>query len=88
MPSFLAGSDDDKPLAAGQDPPSSGVVSYAAVAPSAVASAVLFEAKSASGARFSLLTNQQSAAVGSNRVAQSTSAPKSESSDFKRLRSH
>lgn len=72
------GNDEDIPLAAGQHPPLCGVASRAYIASSGVPSAVLSEAKSAGGTRFTLLTNQPSAAVASNWTAESISPPKSD----------
>lgn len=79
----LAGSDDNRSLAVGEGSISSEIARQAAFAPLIVAGVVLLEANSASVTRSTLLTNQPSAVVASNRKAESKSSPKSDSGDIK-----
>lgn len=72
-----AGSADDRLLGACKAPSSSCVAGEAVAAPSAAAVTVSSKAKSASGTRFTLLTNQPSAVDTCNEAAESTSPPKS-----------
>lgn len=74
---FLSWSDDDKPVPVARGPPSSGLVSRDVVVTSAAPAAVPFEAKSGSGTRSTLLTNQPSTEIASTRMVESTSPPKS-----------
>lgn len=80
----LTGSDDDKPLAGGQCPPSSDVASHAADAPSVTTGRVLSEANSVSATRSTLQMSQPSVAAASDGTAKSTSPSKSKSGGFKR----
>lgn len=81
--SSLAVRDDDEPLEVCQRPPSFDVTCHVAAAQSVAAVAVPPEAKSASGSRSTLLTNEPSALVSSNWTSESTSPPKSDSGVIK-----
>lgn len=74
---FITRSEDDKPMAATRDPPSSGVASPDVVLPTAVPGAVRSKTKSGSGIRSTLLTDQLSVAVASSQTSESTSPPRS-----------
>lgn len=80
----LAGSGYDRSSAAGQDFPFSAFMSHAAADPSDATGAVPFEAKSVRGTRSTLLTNQTSVAIASNRTAISNFPQKSDSGSINR----
>lgn len=83
-----AKSDDDRPLVVCQGPTSFGVAGDASATPSVAAGTFFSGAKSASGTRFMLLTNQPSAVVTSNRTAESMSPRKSAFRSVKRSGLH